>query len=415
MFAAAIFAAVFRAGESDMARCSSSPPAGAGTASPDSMGSHEEGVVDVVVVGGGLSGLVTADTLLRAEGVSVRVLECRDRVGGRARVLSTAEPFDLGAAWIWVQQNHNMVALTKRLGIETYPTKQLYDSVYETRRGGVQRVQNRQHPIDDGERRMVGGAQAVADDLARGISKHALGSIALGTTVHKLIHRASSRVVEVHYSDGDGEGIVRARSVVVCMPPRLVPEQIAFEPPLPLNLVAALGETRTWMAQQGKAIVAYPHAFWEEARFSGEARSEVGPLEWITNCAITQRQRPALCGFLTHDKDFRAAPEEEQKKRITAQLVRLFGPRAAEDATISIFDWAREPATCSTRDVSVSDPWRHPDYRRYQPLLAAPQWAGACWFAGSETSAQNAGYLDGAVAAGLARAKELLKSGVLKA
>jgi len=43
---------------------------------------------DVLVVGAGISGLVVADAVHRS-GRSVRVLESRDRVGGRMRSMST--------------------------------------------------------------------------------------------------------------------------------------------------------------------------------------------------------------------------------------------------------------------------------------------------------------------------------------
>src|SRR5688572_7674159 len=50
-------------------------------------------MLDVVVVGGGLSGLAAAVTLARA-GVDVELLEARPRSGGR--VLTLREPFDDG-------------------------------------------------------------------------------------------------------------------------------------------------------------------------------------------------------------------------------------------------------------------------------------------------------------------------------
>ncbi|MBX3269347.1 MAG: FAD-dependent oxidoreductase [Sandaracinaceae bacterium] len=77
--------------------------------------------VDVVVVGAGLSGLAAADHLARA-GASVRVLEARDRVGGRLlseRIGKTT--FDLGGQWIGPHQRR-VWALTRELGLETFDT-----------------------------------------------------------------------------------------------------------------------------------------------------------------------------------------------------------------------------------------------------------------------------------------------------
>src|SRR5262245_1212099 len=80
-------------------------------------------VVDVVVVGAGLAGLSAARALHEA-GVSVRVLEARDRVGGRvlSRKLSSGEVVDLGAQWLGPGQER-MFALAAELGLATFPQR----------------------------------------------------------------------------------------------------------------------------------------------------------------------------------------------------------------------------------------------------------------------------------------------------
>ncbi|MEV1147595.1 FAD-dependent oxidoreductase, partial [Micromonospora sp. NPDC049799] len=74
---------------------------------------------DVVVVGAGFSGLAAALALKRA-GARVRVLEARDRVGGRAltRWLPDGTQVDLGAQWIGPTQDR-VAALVARYGLAT--------------------------------------------------------------------------------------------------------------------------------------------------------------------------------------------------------------------------------------------------------------------------------------------------------
>lgn len=74
--------------------------------------------VDVVVVGAGLSGLQAAVDLHRA-GLSVKVLEARDRVGGKTYSKhAQGSVCDVGAAWINDTNQSKMYAMAKRFGLD---------------------------------------------------------------------------------------------------------------------------------------------------------------------------------------------------------------------------------------------------------------------------------------------------------
>lgn len=75
---------------------------------------------DVIVVGAGLSGLQAAYSAQQA-GLSVVVVEARDRVGGKvwSVPLASGRGFaDLGAAWVNLETQSRIASYTKRFNLE---------------------------------------------------------------------------------------------------------------------------------------------------------------------------------------------------------------------------------------------------------------------------------------------------------
>jgi monoamine oxidase len=95
--------------------------------------------VDVIVVGAGLSGLRAAVEVHRA-GLSVLVLEARDRVGGKTLSLAASSQggrVDLGAAWINDTNQSEMYKLAQEFGFDLI--KQ-HDTGYNLARGSDGKV-----------------------------------------------------------------------------------------------------------------------------------------------------------------------------------------------------------------------------------------------------------------------------------
>src|SRR5882757_6679685 len=80
--------------------------------------------VDVAIVGGGAAGLGAARAL-EGSGLSVIVLEARDRLGGRAHTVLAAPDitFDLGCGWLHSADENSFVAIAEQLGFVVDKTR----------------------------------------------------------------------------------------------------------------------------------------------------------------------------------------------------------------------------------------------------------------------------------------------------
>ena len=75
--------------------------------------------VEVAIIGAGAAGLGAANAL-KNSGLSVLVLEARDRVGGRAHTIMASPDvtFDVGCGWLHSADENSFVQIAERLGLE---------------------------------------------------------------------------------------------------------------------------------------------------------------------------------------------------------------------------------------------------------------------------------------------------------
>nr|WKF61849.1 Putrescine oxidase [Paraburkholderia busanensis] len=349
----------------------------------------------IVIIGGGLSGLYAA-MLLERQRIDYVLLEARDTFGGR--IVSTPpyagtctgsdlDRFDLGATWFWPTLQPQLSRLIDELGLGTFEQPETGDMLIE-RSAHEMPTLVRGYPSSPAAMRIAGGMGALVDAVRRQLDP---ARVLAGRRVTQLTH--SGPHVDVHTLDETGTpASYRASHVLLAMPPRLAASTLTFSPPLPEAMTREWTSTGTWMAPHAKYVAIYSEPFWRGDGLSGEARSAAGPLAEIHD-ASAPRGHAALFGFLgipAHVRD--RIPDNSLRAHCRAQLVRLFGASAAEPVTELLKDWAKDPLTATAADRTGAD---HPIAPH--PMPADGAWAGRLIAIASEWSPRYAGYAAGAL------------------
>ena len=347
-------------------------------------------VWDVAIVGAGLCGLALAHRLV-ARGQRVCVLEARERVGGRVLTqtdAATGQPLDLGPSWFWPETEPHMVALLQSLGLESVPQHDPGDALWlvDPNRQPERRMEA--GGVHAGAHRIAGGSASLVEALVAALPG---GSVLTGSALIGLRDHGES--VELLRSGGPA---LRARRVVLALPPQLVQERVAFDPPLHAAVDQALKDTPTWMAAQAKAVVSFATPFWRAAGHSGNAfvrhpQAVLGEV-FDQSSAIGDATAGALGGFVALNAAQREHFRVGLPLLIESQLAQLYGIEA-QAGQLMLQDWAQERWTCSEADRAESPAWPQAD-----PLLRRDHWGGRLWFGGSETATHGAGHLEGALA-----------------
>jgi len=332
--------------------------------------------VDVVVVGAGIAGLVAATRSAKA-GLSCALLERHDRVGGRLFThRSAAGSFDLGATWFWPGEPR-VAALVGEHQIPTHDHHLTGDAMYHAP-GGVQRIDG--NPIDVVSARFSRGAALLAERLAA----HLDDAISLRTTVHDIDHAGSELIA------GHTHGSLRARHIVLALPPSLAVNTIEFRPPLPADLRELAAATPVWMGNVIKVVAVYREPFWRQAGLSGAAISHVGPLREIHDISGVDFDPAALFGFVPLGPELPPPTEDE----VVQQLIEIFGPEAAHPIEVLIKDW-RPDARAGALAAAAGTPMGTYGHRLYQE----PAGRGRIHWASTETAPASPGHIEGAIAA----------------
>lgn len=201
-------------------------------------------------------------------------------------------------------------------------------------------------------------------------------------------------------SDVDGtRSQFRADRVVVAVPP-LLAQEIEFRP----VLRAPRATAHTSRGRAVKVHLGYPAPMWRDHGLSGWSLSTHGPLLSTVDDSPPDESAGVLTGFVTGAAAlaFSALPPDRQRDAALAHSHRLF-PQLPPPTRYAVTDWLTEEYSRGGY-AALFGPG---DWLRLGPSLTAPH--GRVHWAGTETSLEFFGLMEGAIRSGLRVAADLIQ------
>lgn len=332
-----------------------------------------------IIVGAGLSGLLVAYRLKQA-GKKIKVIEARDRIGGRIHTLVSKgnTPVEMGATWLW-NTNKNLIHLLKELDLPVF--EQYMDGPAYVQYFSNSPAQPVDIPPQEISYRIVGGTSALVQKLADILTEEEL---ILNETVRSIEYKNDQLNIQTNSSS------YIADEIVLALPPRLITESIHFEPGLPKDVIETAQNTHTWMEDSIKVALTYREAFWRKRNLAGAVFSNSGPINEFYDQTNSEETTFALCGFM--NSAYRTLTKAERENKTREQMTQVFGEEATDYFSYEETVWANEIFTKPPASSTL-----FPHQNNGNPIYRQALFDGRLFFSSAECSPQTPGYMDGAV------------------
>lgn len=349
--------------------------------------------VDIIIVGGGLSGLVSA-YYLKQQGKSAFILEAQGQLGGRIRSLDSQiglGKLEMGATWFG--EKHILLnKLLEELKVERFQQFNEGNGVYEV----MSFVPPQLFSIPPGQEpyfRIKGGSEALIKALAKSLDPE---MIHLNTKITQV--EDIGEFIQLYSDDGR---LFQAKTVITTVPQRLLSKEVSFEPSLPETVQSRMENINAWMSDSIKFTVEYASPFWRKKGMAGLAISQTGIAQEVQDHSSEDGHTHALMGFLSRSAQDMTQPEREEN--VIKHLIRLYGVEAKDYLNYMDYNWHEDTFLTPGNDSSLTFKFNfgHPDFRMSffnDKLLLS----------GTETAFSFPGYMEGAVAAGQFAVQRLL-------
>lgn len=335
---------------------------------------------DVIIIGAGLAGLSLAYQL-RHWDKKILIVEARDRLGGRIQTLRKPDkaPLELGATWLGKKHDALLQLLTE-LGLSIFEQALGDHAIYEAISTSPPQLVELP-PNGEPSFRIKGGTDLLIGALADHLSVNT--EVRLGTPVLEVIDRGDC----LHLRTAGGT--LEAKRVVSTLPPLLLHNTVKL-PELPDKLVQVMQSTHTWMGESIKVGLYVDAPFWLSRQSSATLFSNVGPVNELYQHSSIEGDRHALMGFL--QGSYHCVSQEDRQAVVMNQLGRYYDQDVLALMHYEDKVWRQEKYTFTVSEEDII-----PHQNNGHPIFGSSILGGKVIIAGSETSREYPGYMDGAV------------------
>ncbi|MCK7613656.1 flavin monoamine oxidase family protein [Roseibium sediminicola] len=414
---------------------------------------------DCVVIGAGYAGLSAAEMLIN-EGWSVRVVEARERVGGRTHSLvnGLGERVDIGGQFVSDEMPYvlNMIDRFGGCLIEPEITSGAAVGLPFPDDGShfseASRLYYHQLPTTAQLSAEVGGlslagwlARTIADEGVRSAARSMAecancidaeilplkellrmrdagpdGFTEMQYFVDGSLHRIAELLAEklgcVDFGrpvrsvtrQGDrfrveaGDDVYEARTVLVATSP-LQAREMAFEPALPVDLMRALQAFHP--TDTFKFLIRYDRAFWRERGLSGLCQWSEPSGMWFGDSSFSA-EKPMLVGFAGGPgaAALRLLSARDRRAKILEDLAKALGAEAAAPLDYVERDWAADPLGTGGYNAFAAGPHAEGAVERIR------RGENGLAFACTELATRFPGFVEGAIRTGRDMAAHLMET-----
>ncbi len=332
----------------------------------------------IVIVGGGLSGLTLA-YLLEKKNYEITLIEASPRLGGRIQTAigNFGTPMELGATW-FSDAHVQLLTLLAKLELQKYDQYTKGISVFQTKSFEPPQL----FSVPEAENpsyRIVGGTERLIDRLKEELLQT---KIILNTKAEDISIDQNQLMIKTSQST------FRCAKTIICLPPQLV-SSINLPDEIPSHLLNLLPTVQTWMAGSIKFTVEYERPFWREKGYSGMLYSHSDIITEMYDHTNFEENKFGFTGFLNAGAS--SFNQETRKANVLRQLSELFGKESAYPTAYFDKVWNDEFIINGNQTVEF------PHQNNGHPNLQEAYLNERLFICGTETSSTFGGYMEGAI------------------